>query len=128
MPALEQSSLTQEALYWEYMGNDQYGEPVVSSVPIVLSPRTNPRSNGIRWVTKRSHTTDPKGNVVAIEAEVTATFPLVINSQIWLGSIDFWNENKPDQEVCIVLDSNVTPDIKGRNSLKVYNVRKKHNI
>lgn len=128
MPVQEQAFLEQEALLWPFTGADQYGEPTVSTTPIVLSPKTKPKSNGIRWNSKRRIVRDVQGNTIPIDATVIATFPISINSRIWLGSLDYWNENKPDQEVCIVTWVNITKDIKGRSQLVEVGVQKLHNI
>lgn len=127
MPQQEQAFLNEEALVWLFLGNDGYGEPQVSVNPTVLSPRNRP-ANGVKWQKKRRHVTDPKENTITLDATAQVTNPVPINSRIWFGSIGYWNENKPDQEIMMVVWANETKDIKGRVSVYEIGMQRLHNI
>ena len=127
MPDQEYGFLNEEALVWLYIGNDQYGAPSVAPTPLILSPKNRP-ANGVRWVRKPSRVHDPKRGVIELDSSVQLTIPLPINSRIWFGSIEIWNQNKPSQDVMLVVYYTETQDIKGRTAVRICGLQKVKNI
>lgn len=109
MPAPERTNRYQTALLWEADGNDAYGSPKVSAL----------RAIKVRWIQKRSQTTDPQGNSIALDATVIVGQKIAPGSAMWLGTQADWlgtgsGSGLDDSEVMEVKTYDETPDLKGR--------------
>jgi hypothetical protein len=106
MPVLERSDLKQRAVLWPKVGYDTFGQPAVGP----------PQEIPVRWSWTHRESIDAQGNTISIDADVVTTFPLVIGSHLWLGTLNDWNlgSGQTNYDMCECKTVPDTPDIKGR--------------
>ena len=120
MSSIETSDLHQDAALWTPSTVDRYGERRVNPpVPLLQSTMT-----GVRWLNKRRDVLDSQGNKVSTDAVVIAAREIVVNSLMWLGSLDdladdgygtgTGTSDGPRSDLYEVISSDVTPDLKNR--------------
>lgn len=126
MPSPETSDLNQWALLWEYRGEDAYGH-----LTVALDREEIP----VRWVNKRSMTSDAQGNKIELDATVIADRAIPIGSEMWEGTSAEMLDTivgtgtdetiKPASGIMIVLTQSYTPDIKAREVRREYGLKRK---
>lgn len=78
MPPLETYDLHQDAIYWEKLGDNRFGEPRLDS-PVDLK---------VRWINARADLMGPEGNNISVDATVITNQDVVIGSIMRQGTID----------------------------------------
>lgn len=114
MPALEVMDLIHDAVLWRKTGSDANNVSVFSSAEDVR----------VRWVNKRREITDPKGNVVATDAQVTTCETLAVGDLLWKGCIDdvagTGSEPVPEGGLMQIVTRSEAQDVKGRATRREY--------
>lgn len=105
MPALETRDRKQWAVYWEYVGQDSFGLPVVSDGVEIR----------VRWNDKVTQVIDPSGNTVQSSAQIITDRTLPIQSILRKGRLAEVT-GPPYSGLHIVIGDNTTPDLKNRNN------------
>lgn len=77
MPSVETFDCTMDAVYWEALRYDAYGEFKVLS-PIEIK---------VRWNDDVTDTKDPEGHRVNRDAVISSLTELVVGSIVWKGSL-----------------------------------------
>jgi len=112
MPDFETMDLEQTAVYWEKVGDNNEGLPIV----------TDPVEIDVRWVDKKGTIKDPKGNSISTDGDLACDQELVEQSLVWLGTLEAWNTvtngglGFQGANVSSILDVTITPDLKARNA------------
>jgi hypothetical protein len=108
MPPLETMDRYQTAVLWRRGDDTDTGE----------SDKGEPTEITVRWVTGRKETTDRKGNVIALDAEVILAETVQIGDELWKGTLEEWygtGSAGNNDEVMRVATYEEVPDIKNRN-------------
>lgn len=103
--SLEDSSLTDVAVWWQVTGHDRYGEPIrVEGVEIL-----------VRWEYRARQMLTPDGQNIVVESSVTHRDPLKINDLLYHGTLADFSNGSGDQDsgVVVVQALGKIPDIKG---------------
>lgn len=103
MPPIEDSDLIHKAVYWPFTGPDDYGNNTVGE-PVEID---------CRWNAKRGQTTDPKGNVIAYDADLVTDREVLVGSNMWRGELADWDDTTKD-DLMLVVTNEDTDDMKGR--------------
>lgn len=112
MPSIETSDRYNVAVLWPLIGFAEDGQPVVGP----------PGEIRVRWENVRKEMTDPKGNVVIVEAVVVVNRSIEIGSQMWEGPLDSWmgtGSVGDDTRVMTVATQGNIPDVKSRARRRV---------
>lgn len=117
MPNLEDSDAVQTAVLFNTAAYDNFGNTTVGE----------PQEIPVRWTTSRRQALDPKGNTVALSAQVVVYQDIYPGAQMWLGTLAQWNQvsgnpSTVDEELHEVISFSSTPDIKGRNGRRSVNL------
>lgn len=75
MPAPEDLDRVQRAVYWPYLGVDEFGSIVVGE----------PQEIDVRWTINRTGSFDKTGNRTALDAKANVPFKLPLGSRLWLA-------------------------------------------
>lgn len=105
MPAPETDYRFQCCVFWERIGDDAYGHPLLSS-PIELR---------VRWENVQVEFLTPDGQPIKVDALVIVTRDIPVGSILWLGRLSDLEDqqtNITNLMLCIGMDN--IPDIKGR--------------
>lgn len=103
MPPLEITDLRQDAVLWDFNGQDRHGRPILEN-PVALK---------VRWVLNDAQVVDPFGNTIQSSGTVILSVDVKNMSLMWLGKLaDLPN---PPTNLHQVIKANTTPDIKNRN-------------
>lgn len=111
---IEGVDLHQTAVYWEVVKYDRHGHVKVKA-PVELNPEDG---NGVRWINRRSQVTAPDGQVITLDARIVTSQEIKVNSIIWLGTLDEWNESGSDgndTQLHQVKIYSEVPDIRNRD-------------
>jgi hypothetical protein len=105
-PELDRQYRKQRAVFWCKVGDDRYGQPIVTP-PVELM---------VRWVEERHEALDPHGATVAADVKVVLDRRIPIGSVAWLGGLSDLpgTEFTPSSNVFQLISQPITPDIKGR--------------
>ena len=101
MPPLEEMDRNQDAVLWPFRGEDANGMPVVGQ-PVQLR---------VRWVDGVKSGTDPKGNPIAILAQVVVDRDVPINSVMCKGLVS--SLPVPDAQLRRVIGFQSADSLKG---------------
>lgn len=107
MPAFETMDLFQKAVLWVRTGVDKFGQ-ATTAAPVQIN---------CRWVGRKGQTLDPKGNVIALDAQIVVASSVVVGSLMWLGTLAAWNAGEganPNDEVMEVVTSDTTTSLNNR--------------
>lgn len=77
MPSVETFDCTMDAVYWEALRYDAYGEKVVLS-PVAIR---------VRWNDDISDSKDPEGHRIGRDAVISSLTDLVVGSIVWKGAL-----------------------------------------
>ena len=102
----------QWAVYWARVGTDKYGQPTVSDVAQELR---------LRWDGQTRTVFGPNGDPVTIDATAGGwEFDPAIGSLVWPGRLRDLpgTGQRPAVDVHRIVGSNLTPDIRGRNTYR----------
>lgn len=115
MPHPETDYRFQKAQMWEYVGDDEYVNPVVSA-RVELT---------VRWEYKQIEMLDPKGQPIKLDALVISPEEIPVKSIMWLGK----ESELPDDlstitELMQVVAYDKIPDVKGRVFRKTYGLKR----
>lgn len=110
MPSPEVSDRPHDAVYWPFVRYDGNGEVIVSSQAVALK---------VRWNDVFRQITDPKGNLVTIDAAIIVDRIIPVGSIIWRGNINDLDPVSPvpPDSIRLVKVSNSTDDLKGRHTM-----------
>jgi hypothetical protein len=92
---------------WERVGNDAYGEPIVSS-PIELR---------VRWEDTDDEMRKPDSTLIRLAATVVVDRKVPIGSIMWKGDLDDWNGTGSSTDEIDLMQVEAyleTPDLKNR--------------
>lgn len=109
--------MPQKAVLWSKSGTDRYGDPL----------RGSPSEISVRWVVTHRQASDPQGNPITIDAQVSTSQDIVVGSVMWLGELADWygsGSGGVDDEVMEVVTRNRVPDLKGRVTRYEYGLAK----
>jgi hypothetical protein len=82
MPPLSLMGMNDDAVLWSASGFNKDGIPVV----------TFPVNIRVRWDEGERETTDPKGNVIMIQAAAVVDRVIPIGSRMALGTVKYWQQ------------------------------------
>lgn len=105
MPALETRDRKQWMVFWECVGQDPYGLPIVSD-GIELK---------VRWNDKLAQVIDPTGNTIQSTAQIITDRTLPLQSIVRKGRLSEVT-GPPYSGLHIVIGDQTTPDLKNRNN------------
>lgn len=108
MPPIERSDLKQTALLFAWNGENEFNEATFE-YPVELD---------VRWIEADTQMRGPQGTPIDIAVTVIAAREIVLDSVMWLGTLDDWigtGSNDTDSTLYQVVASAFTPDIKDRN-------------
>lgn len=106
MPPIETFHRHQKAVYWERIGTDEQGEPIIDD-PIELD---------VRWEKKKSQALMPQGQTISIDATIVVDRDLVEGSLIWEGGLEDIPGTSlvPESNLLEIITFEKIPDVKGR--------------
>lgn len=107
MPPLETSDLHQTAVLCTYVGQDNYGNPLLDD-PVEIS---------VRWEETYKESIDPRGNPILITDTVVVDQDIAVGSILWLGELSAFSS--PYTNLRIVNEYRETPDLKNIHRRRV---------
>lgn len=109
MPPIERHDLRQTAVLWEWNSEDVHGEPLVE-LPIEVK---------VRWVWQTRQVQAANGNNITTSATVIVNRDIPINSLMWLGTKQAYDETTEDTVMQVVSQGSTT-DLKARHTRYEY--------
>lgn len=112
MPEMEVAYLNDDAVVWEYIGDDRDGEPTIRT----------PYSISVRWDDSQNKTgPNAVGDLVRFDATIITEEDYPLGSIFWRGHI---SEIEDDPPVTLFrsVSRDVTNDIRGMSVERVYNL------
>lgn len=115
MPHPEQDYRFQKAQMWEKVGDDGYGNPIIS-VRVELC---------VRWENKQIEMIDPDGQPIRVDALVQYIEDIEVGSIMWLGcEDDLPDSGIPTTKLMEVVAFDDIPDVKGRVFRKTFGLKR----
>ncbi len=122
MPDLEVMDLVHDAVWWAKTGSNEYNVSIFSAADDIKC----------RWVNKRREMTDPKGNVVATDVQLTTCSALSVGDVLWKGCIDdiagTGSDPAPTGGLMQVVTHEETTDLKGRVTRREYGLMRYEDV
>lgn len=122
MPFFGRRLLKQRASYWQCVGRDSNGQPVLSANPVTLK---------VRWDGQERVVFDSMGTPIGIGVEVIVPIDIPIGSAMCEGALEDLpgSIEVPNQNVYEVVAVKRTPDARGRDTVrKVTLIRKRDTL
>lgn len=115
MPHLTKKPLRQKAVYWERVGYDENGDPIVTDDPLEIK---------VRWEEGLLAGINEFGEPIAVTAVVDVDREIPVKSILWLGSIDDIPTTGPTEGLVIVVGHVDIPNIKARQHQRSVTVQR----
>lgn len=116
MPPIERAHRKDPVVVWEKIRVNDQNEPIVGE----------PSEIKVRFQHRRIETISPDGTPILIEALITPTYEIPIDSIIWKGTMQEYgllNLNE-QQEYWQVVIHNIATDVKGRSTRYQFGLRR----
>lgn len=114
MPYPEQDYRFQRAVLWRYIGDDEYGNPVVQEGIDIT----------VRWEDKQIQIIGPNGQPMSLDATVESIKEIPINSILWKGSTSSISTIDEITGFMQVVTQDKTPDVKARVFRLTYGLKR----
>ena len=121
MPPPETFHRHDRMLLWRKVGNNRYGNPIVSS----------PEELMVRWEDGQKDVRKPDGTFITVDATVVVNIDIEMGSTVWLAPNKTYSaleqfmgsgSGVEDTDIMEVVTRDITPDLKGRVKRRVLGV------
>ncbi len=109
MPSPETADRHQKAVYWAKSSLDDYGKVTISAAVEI----------DVRWGECKGEVVNAQGKNVAIDSKVVVAQDVIIDSILWLGTLEDYTALSAVSDLMQAVRVDKTFDVKGRNQRRV---------